>query len=54
VNWLRKLLAHFGHAPQVAKPPDLPLSTKELVKESQAVRRDLRELRRFEIVVRRR
>lgn len=54
MTFWRKLLAHFGHAPQVAKPHDLPRESRELHHEAQAVLRDLRELRRFEIIVRRR
>jgi hypothetical protein len=53
VNWLRKLLAHFGHA-QVAKPAELPPQAVAHQREAREVLHDLRELKRFELIVRKR
>lgn len=49
MTWLRKVAALLGFPPpKVAKPePDL-------IAQSRVLRRDLRELRRLEVIVRRR
>lgn len=56
-GWLRKLIANFGFAPQVAKTADVDQRDRhsaELHRHAQRVENDLRSVRRIEIIVRRR
>lgn len=55
MNWARRLIAYFRPTP-VAKTPDqaLPPHSVALQREAKALLADLRELKRFEIVVRKR
>ena len=59
MSWVRRVLAHFGHASVVAKPPEHTSDERdrhsaELVQRADRVAADLRAVRRIEIVVRRR
>jgi hypothetical protein len=49
MTWARRLIKRLG---LVAKTPDKDAET--LIREAKALRRDLREVRRFEVIVRRR
>ena len=50
MKWVRKLIAYLS-APRVAKPVE---QHSPLIAESKKLRNDIRELRRFEIIVRKR
>ena len=56
MKFWRRLFHYLDPGPEVAKPTSraLPPESEELRKEAQRVRNDIRELRRFEIIVRRR
>lgn len=54
MKWLDKVLAYLRPSPQVAKPSELPRESVVLQKQAREVLHDLRELRRLEIIVRKR
>ena len=56
MNWVRRVIANLGLAPRLPNPETLeaPPESERLHKDAKALLHDLKELRRFEIVVRKR
>ncbi len=55
MKWVRRLIANFGHMPRVAKTPVEPPSVQSqaLIDDAKSLRSDLKALKRFELIVRR-
>ena len=54
MSWLRRVFGYLRPGAQVVKPPELPPASVKLQREAKEVLHDLREVRRLEVIVRKR